>query len=131
MLLVVALPLGFVLVRWRLGARRRHSAAATVAVQVDSVGVRREMADGRTEAVDWHEVCEVEVYRTDTGPHGTAGGFLLLGKDAATGCLLPIDHLDPAVVEALSMLPGFRLQALTEVLDSPPPRQAVVWRRES
>lgn len=133
LLLVLALA-PFVVVSAVLRRREavRGARSSTVALTVDEFGVRRELADGRREEVDWGEISEVDVYRTDRGPHGVAGGMVMLSGDATRGCLVPLDHLESSgLVEALQQLPGFRLDSFTEALTAEPPSQLTVWRRGS
>jgi len=65
----------------------------TVELQVDEFGVRRVLADGRTEGVEWVEVTEVEVLTSNSGPHGPTGGVVIVSGDETHGCLVPIDRL--------------------------------------
>jgi hypothetical protein len=109
---------------------QRKARSATVDLTVDEFGVRRALADGREEGVDWTEIEEVEVYRTKSGPHGDAGGMVMLSGDEARGCLVPLDRLDtPGLIESLTRLPGFDMRLLQEALEAEPPRQLVVWHR--
>jgi hypothetical protein len=134
LLLVCAAIAPFLILRavWRSRDAQRTARAATVELIVDEFGVRRGLADGREEGVDWSEITEVEVYRTTTGPHGDAGGMLMLCGDETRGCLVPLDRLDePGFVEGVTRLPGFDMRLLQEALEAQPPNQLVVWRRGS
>jgi hypothetical protein len=130
--MVVVAPIAII-----MGVRRNRSLqqeirAATVELVVDEFGIRRSVANGREEEVDWTEVTEVEVYRTTSGPHGKAGGLLMVSGDETRGVLVPLDRLSTdGLVEGLSRLPGFDVRLLTEAVDALPPRQLVVWRRGS
>jgi len=111
-------------------AAQRSARAATIELIVDEFGVRRGLADGREEGIDWSEILEVEVYRTKTGPHGKVGGMGMLAGDATRGCLVPIDRLGtPGLMEAVTRLPGFDTRLLQEALQAEPPTQLVVWHR--
>jgi hypothetical protein len=123
-------PIAIVMAISRNRSMQREARAATVDLVVDAFGIRRELADGREEGVDWAEITEIEVYRTTTGPHGKGGGMLMLSGDETRGCLVPLDQLSE-VVEGLSRLPGFDLRLLHEAVDRPAPVQLVVWRRDS
>lgn len=131
-LLICAAIAPFVIARavLRNRAAQRTARAATVELHVDEFGVGRGLADGREERVDWSEITEVEVYRTKDGPHGKAGGMVMLAGDATRGCLVPIDHLEtPGLMEAITRLPGFDSRLLHEALEAEPPSQLVVWHR--
>lgn len=131
-LLLVAVPMLVVLGIQKKRAVDREERSATVDLRVDEFGVWRDLADGRQEGVDWGAITEVEVYRTTTGPHGHAGGMLMLSGDETHGCLVPLDHLDrEGLLAGLSRLPGFDLRLLTEAVEHEPPMQLVVWRRGS
>jgi hypothetical protein len=131
-MLVVLVPAGLAIALWRRRVEHRLARSATVALHADGFGVRRELADGREEQVDWSEVQEVEVYRTHSGPHATAGGMMLLFGDDTRGCLVPLDRLDAdGLIEGLTSLPGFKVQLLHEAVETPVPAQVVVWRRRS
>jgi hypothetical protein len=111
-------------------AAQREARAATVGLVVDEFGVRRELADGREEGVDWSEIEEIEVYRTTSGPHGKAGGMVMLCGDDTHGCLVPLDQLGtPGLMEGVSRLPGFKVRLFQEALESEAPNQVVVWHR--
>jgi hypothetical protein len=132
MVVLLVAPIAILMAVWRNRGLQREVRSATVDLRVDEFGVRRELADGREEGVDWSDLTEVEVYRTDTGPHGKAGGMVMLCGDELHGCLVPIDHLDTeGLIEGLTRLPGFDVRLLHEAVESLPPRQLVVWRRAS
>jgi hypothetical protein len=104
--------------------------AATVELQADEFGVRRRLADGREERVDWVEVTEVEVLTARVGPHAASGGVVIVSKDPEHGCLVPIDRLeDSGVAEALTRLPGFDSRRLVEALTQKPNLRTVCWSR--
>jgi hypothetical protein len=109
----------------RLVSRER---SATVHLEVDPLGVRRVLADGREERVDWADVKEVEVLTARKGPHGRYGGVVILSCDEAHGCLVPLDQLDDSgVVEALTRLPGFDVRKLISAMEAKPPKLTRVW----
>lgn len=129
LLLVLALP-AVLLAVGRNEARRSRARAATVRLEVTPLGVRRELADGREEAVDWSDLEVVEVVRASMGAHKASGGVVLLGAGPDHGCLVPLDRVaDSGVLERLSVLPGFDLRAFTEAMEARPPKRIVLWRR--
>jgi hypothetical protein len=132
LVLILVAPIAILMAVWRNRGVQREARSATVVFRVDEFGVRRELADGREEGVDWNELTEVEVYRTETGPHGKAGGMVMLSGDATHGCLVPLDRLDTdGLLEGLTRLPGFDVRLFHEAIEALPPRQLVVWRRDS
>jgi len=106
--------------------------SATAELKVDEFGVRRVLADGREEGVDWPDVTEVEVLTSNSGPHGDAGGVVIVSGDETHGCLVPINRLqDSGLAEALTRLPGFDSSRLMEALVAKPPTRTVCWNRAS
>ena len=122
------MPEGLVLLLWmapvvvlfavaRNRGRQRTLRASTVELVVDELGVRRELADGRREAIDWDEVREVTVVHTRRGPHADAGGMLVLYGDETRGCIVPLDRAaDSGVITRLSQLPGFDARRFSDAL---------------
>jgi hypothetical protein len=130
--LVVVAPIAIIMGVRRNRDLQRETRSATVELVVDEFGIRRAVANGREEAVDWVEVTEVEVYRTTDGPHRKAGGMILVSGDLTRGALVPLDLLGTeGLVEGLSRLPGFDVRLLTEAVQALPPCQLVVWRKGS
>lgn len=110
--------------------RSRTAAALTEELVVDELGARRVMADGREEQVDWNELTEVTVLRNDRGPHGAAGGVVMLSGDETRGCLVPLDRVgDCGLIEQLDRLPRFDVHAFVAALDADPPTQTTCWSR--
>lgn len=103
----------------------------TVELRADELSVRRVLADGRTEEVDWSEVNEVEVVRASKGAHAEYGGVLVLGADELRGCLVPLDRLDDTGIrDALTrLLPGFDKSQLDAALGKRPPARTTCWVR--
>jgi len=117
----VALLLGFFLVIAvvRKEGERRAFLASTDRLDVTSMGVERDLVDGRTERISWDEVTMVEVVLAAHGPHKAAGGVLMLTGDVERGCLIPLDALGSSgVVSWLSQLPGFDMARLTKALEA-------------
>lgn len=113
-------------------ARRSALRSATVDLEVGPLGVRRSLADGREERVDWDEITEVEVLTARRGPHGNAGGVVILAGDEEKGCLVPFDRLETSgVLEALTGLRGFEVGRLVEAMQKPPATRTCCWSRGS
>lgn len=112
-LVILVAPVVFVLVVVRKRGQRSRVRAATVSIQADSAGVRRTLADGRTEEVGWDEVNEVEAFRTRVGPHKPAGGGVVLYGTADRGCIIPFDKLEESsLLVHVNHLPGFDVGSL-------------------
>jgi hypothetical protein len=91
-------------------SQRATVRSATVSLTADSEGVRRELADGRTEEISWPEVTEVDVFTTRVGPHKPAGGAVVLYGDGERGCIVPLDRVaDSELLSYLTSLPGLDL----------------------
>ncbi len=112
---------------------RRRSAlrSETIELRADELGVRRVLADGREEQVDWGEVNEVEVVRASRGAHAAYGGVLVLRATETRGCLIPLDRLDETGIRdaLVRMLPGFDRAAFDAALRKPPPSRTSCWVR--
>jgi hypothetical protein len=113
--------------RW--AQNRRHRGSATTALQIDSTGVQRELADGRTEAVHWASLTSIEVVCTPVSTADGAKAFVLLAESDSVGALVPlgIGHDDALLVEC-SRLRGFRLEAFAAAMQHRAPHREVVWR---
>lgn len=120
-LIVLASPVIFVLVIVRKRGARSRIRSATVDIAADDQGVRRTLADGRTEEVAWDEVTEVDVFRTRVGPHKPAGGGVVLYGTAERGCIIPLDKLEASsLLVHIHHLPGFDVGALIKVVGHDP-----------
>jgi hypothetical protein len=128
-LVVVLAPAVAIAVGRNEGRRSRQRAAAAVVV-VDAVGVRRELADGRVEQVDWSEVTVIEVVRASMGPHKASGGVVLVGADDTHGALVPLDRVAACgLLGRLDGLAGFDRRRFDQAVTARAPSRTVVWRR--
>ena len=132
-LLVLALliaPFAIFMAVRRNQAKLRAVRSATVDLRIDDEGIRRELADGRVEAVSWDEVREVEVLVTDRGPHGANGGCVIIGDGEERGALVPLDRVaELGIVEHLCRLPGFDLNVFVDATNVDPDARTEVWVR--
>lgn len=150
-LALIFTPIFILLAISRNQKRRVAQRSATVEVLADRDGVRRTLADDRTESVAWDDVIRVEVFTTRIGPHKAAGGAVVLFGDETHGCIVPLDRLgESKLLDHISgRLPGFVLTKLINAtledqrsVDDPNASAAtyfkpkplqttiVVWRRE-
>ena len=120
-LVILAAPVVFVLVVVRKRSQRSRVRAATVSIQADADGVRRTLADGRTEEVAWDEVNEVDAFRTRVGPHKPAGGGVVLYGTHDRGCIIPFDKLEESsLLVHIHHLPGFDVGSLITFVGADP-----------
>jgi hypothetical protein len=118
---LAVLALAAVVTALLVARRGRQARAGTVEVVADERGVRRVLADGRREAVAWPEVNAVEVFTTRVGPHGAAGGAVVLFGDEHRGCIVPLDRLAASDLLAhVHHLPGFDTRAVLAAVQDPP-----------
>ena len=123
-------PLFVVLAVVRNQKRLSLIRSETVELRVDGFGVRRVMADGREEGVDWSDVTEVEVLTAKSGPHKASGGVVIVAGDHESGCLVPLDQLESSgLATMLQQLPGFDNHRLTQAVVADPPARTSCWVR--
>jgi hypothetical protein len=104
--------------------------SATVELTCDDDGLRRELADGRVEEVRWDQVDEVEVLTASRGPHGAAGGVIIIGDGEERGCLVPLDRAEPTgVLAQLARLEGFDHPAFVAAVEARAGTRTTVWKR--
>lgn len=150
-LALIFTPVFILLAMSRNQKRRAAERSATIEILADRNGVRRRLADDRTEGVAWDEVTRVEVFTTRIGPHKAAGGAVVLFGDETHGCIVPLNRLgESKLLDHIGgRLPGFVLTNLINAtledqrsVDDPSADAAsyfkprplqttiVVWRRE-
>ena len=128
------------LIAYAVTARRvratKRARARTVGLVIDADGIRRELADGRSEQVRWADVREVEVICTPVPTADGAAAFAMVtgsgvtGSGEGSGCLVPLGvGWDEQFLAGAARLAGFELRAWSEALSHRPPRRTVVWVR--
>lgn len=128
-LVVLCLPAVAIAVMRNEG-RRGRARASQAHVVVDVFGVRRELADGRVESVDWADVEIVEVVRASMGPHGASGGVVLIGGPGEQGALVPLDKIGTTgLLGRLGALPGFDHRVFDSAITARAPSRTTVWTR--
>jgi hypothetical protein len=131
LLIVTVFVVGMVfLVRaGREDRRRRREAAKTVLFAVDADGVRRQLADGRTEGVRWEEIQEVRVVTLPSGPWSDRVRIVLDGG-GERGCIVPWEVAEDGDLPAsLHRLRGFDLQRFFAAVEAERPGNEVLWQR--
>jgi hypothetical protein len=129
--IVVIVPAVLIAVLRNEGRRSRERAGAARVV-VDVFGVRRELADGRVESVDWSDVQIVEVVRASMGPHQASGGVVLIGGTDEHGALVPLDKVSTTgLLARLDALPGFDRRVFDTAVTARAPSRTTVWTRPS
>src|SRR3954463_1750367 len=112
-IILMVTPFFVIVAVFRNQKRLSKIRSETVELEVDVFGVRRVLADGRREGVEWLDVTGVEGLTTNSGPHGASGGVIIVAGDDENGCLVPIDQLQTSgLAEALTYLPGFDIGKL-------------------
>lgn len=99
------LYLGFFLVT--LVARKFEPSVAKAVLQVDDVGVSRQLPNGTKESVRWDELREVEILTTDEGPWCEDFFYLLIGPEGRGCCVPQVESIYSGLEERLSRLPGY------------------------
>lgn len=126
-LVVLIAPAGAIAVARNEGRRARQRVAQSK-VSVDALGVRRELSDGRVEAVGWEELVTIEVVRASIGPHKASGGVVLLGGEGDRGALIPLNEVGPTgLLGYLSAVDGFDRRRFDSALLARAPSRTVVW----
>lgn len=87
------------------------------------------MADGRSEAVRWDELHEIQVIRTTVPTPDGAREFAVLAGAGDVGCFVPlgIGH-DTLLLAQLARLDGFELHRFSTARRGGGMARAVVWR---
>lgn len=129
---ILTIGLVLVLVGYAVAARRvrqaKRSRARTTDLVIDADGVRRTLADGRSESVRWVDVTEVEVVCTPVTTSDGAAAFVMLTGVRGSGCLVPLGvGWDDRLVVGLGRLERFDWRQWSAASGHPPPKRTVVW----
>jgi hypothetical protein len=129
-LVVAAAGFAVFVVAGRRQREVRAARAATVRFRVDDVGIERDLADGRHEAVIWADVRQVDVVTLPRGPWAARQRIVVHGMEAEAGCIVPLDVAENGgLLGALGRLPGFDHGALQTALAASRTGTVVVWER--
>ncbi|WP_425440453.1 hypothetical protein [Prauserella shujinwangii] len=102
--------------------------AQSRSVRVDDTGVRRQLADGSEESVDWADLSAVVVRVIPEGPWNE-DVFLMLAAADGTGTAVPSgDPAANALIERLQALPGFDHDKFVEAMTTDADEAYVVWK---
>ncbi|MFC4004828.1 hypothetical protein ACFS2C_23880 [Prauserella oleivorans] len=104
------------------------STAHSRSVSVDDTGVRRQLADGTEESVNWEDLATVVVRVIPEGPW-KEDVFLMLASSDGTGTAVPSgDPAANALIERLQTLPGFDHDTFVEAMTTDADQAYVVWK---
>ena len=107
--------------------RGRASRRVEPSVTIDDQGVRRQLADGRTEQVSWDGLRAVWAVTTSDGPWADDVFYIL--EDAHGGVSVPQSVTDEAFLARLQALPGFDNEALISAMGSTGDARFDLWRQ--
>jgi hypothetical protein len=131
LVLLLALSAAGVVLLLRRPPSRRRPGARTVELVADHAGVRRRLADGRTESARWDHLVEVELVVTPVRTADGAHAFAVLAESDEVGCLVPLEvGLDREAMVEIARLPGFDVGAFERRLASGRRGREVMWRRD-
>ena len=95
----------------------------------DAIVCRR--ANGDEEKVRWDDLRAVLVETNDTGPWGTDVFWMLVGRDAKSGCVVPQGASgEDELLARLQKLPGFDNEALIAAMSSTDNQRFLCWEAE-
>lgn len=105
---------------------RRLVPESRYVVRVSETGVSCRNPDGSTQTVPWHDLQEVEIVTTAPGPLLPDVFWVLHGS--SSDCMIPQGATgEPALMERLRALPGFRSDALVEAMRSDRNERFLCW----
>ena len=97
-------------------------------VEIDALGVRRWLSEGKCESIQWDRLVKVEIMTTDDGPFSEDVFWVLREPDR--GCVIPSGIPEAEVLtEKLQALPGFDNQAMISAMGSTENARFVVWQK--
>lgn len=102
---------------------------ATVAFDDEKVVCRR--SNGKEEIVRWADLGAVIIETNDSGPFSTDVHWLLLGRDAASGCVVPGGaEGESELVKRLQQLPGFDNNSVIAAMGSVTNQSFLCWKAD-
>jgi hypothetical protein len=125
-----SLPGGRRAVGRRVEGRLEPESRFVVTIDPDRVLCRRPSGD--EESVRWDALAVVIVETNDTGPWGCDVWWILGGRDAKSGCVIPQGATgEKELLEALQRLPGFDNHALIDAMCCMDNKRFLCWRRSA
>ncbi|MCA9075570.1 MAG: hypothetical protein KDA93_11095 [Planctomycetaceae bacterium] len=110
------------------GDRQRLQPEASFVVTCDEESVVCQRPNGDKKQVRWDDLRAVLIETNDTGPWGTDVYWLLVGRDAQSGCVVPQGATgEEALLTQLQQLPGFDNEALIEAMGSTENQKFLCW----
>jgi hypothetical protein len=98
-------------------------------VTFDEQGIRREMSDGRIEAIEWDEIDEIGIVTSDEGPWVDDCHWLFLYRDRSKGCAVSnASEGFKELLERMQRLPGFDNGAVVQAMGSTSNQSFRVWK---
>ncbi len=114
--------------------RRRpaqRAAPARAVVQFDEEAVTCTRPDGMTERVRWADLQAVLIQTTDAGPAVDDLFWVLVGRQAASGCVVPSEAVGcDRLLERLQKLPGFNNEAVILACQCSEGQTFLCWEAE-
>ena len=111
----------------RAGGRLEPESRFVVTVDPDRFVCRRPSGD--QESVRWDELEVVIIETNDTGPWGCDVWWILGGREAKSGCVIPQGATgEKELLEMLQRLPGFDNQALIDAMCCVHNKRFLCWR---
>ena len=103
---------------------------AQYVVTFDDVRIVCRLPSGKEESVRWDELDAVLIETNDTGPVGTDALWLLVGRGARSGCVVPQGATgERELFDALQRLSGFDNAKVIEAMGCTDNRKFLCWRR--
>ncbi|HEX2736207.1 MAG TPA: hypothetical protein VHM70_31615 [Polyangiaceae bacterium] len=106
--------------------KRKGNRVCSESVAIDDTGVRRVLADGSVEAVQWDELESVEIVTTDAGPFQQDVFWVLAAGDH--GCIVS-GEFGGRILDHASRFAGWDHEAVIRAMGSTDHARFAVWDR--
>jgi hypothetical protein len=101
-------------------------------VTCDDARIVCRLPSGKEESVRWDELDAVLIETNDSGPIGMDVLWLLVGRGARSGCVVPQGAKgERELFDALQRLPGFDNAQVIEAMGCTDNRKFLCWRRST
>jgi hypothetical protein len=99
-----------------------------MSIEIDDVGVRRTLEDGKLEAVRWDQLRKVEIHTTSSGPFTDDVFWVLIGDSLSSGCVVPSEsEAAKELLHRLQQLPEFDNGAVIKAMGCTDDATFVAW----